>query len=352
MRMKWLLWAAVLLMLAAGVAVFAPFYREMNWFYSQGKVGSMVLEPRHYNMALAGLMLIESPQGQITLERGLHGWTIAELHGYPADEGRLAELLVRYMNTRLAHRVPVRFENLDRMSLLQKVENDWEFEPGRTAIVFTVAHGLNNSHKMMYQVLIGKHRPPRRPGPQAEQGTYVRYPGSNKVYLVAGDMWPELQAHRWLEPDLLPARLGETLSRVMLVHPEAPARVWARSRGQGGWQGPPAGFPLERLPALFTRLRPRTVAPPDAPAEALGRVQVVRYVLSARDGLTYHLTIGLEPGREDLHYVAASAEARPGSAEVLMERAERFNARFASYRVGVRPERARPLLQIAAMGTP
>lgn len=350
MRLKWLLWGAALLTLGAGVAVFAPFYRETNWFYSQGRVGRMVLEPRHYNMALAGVMLIESTEGQITLMRGPHGWTIAEQHDYPADEHKLADLLVRYMNTRLAHRVPVRFENLDQLSLLQKVENDWDFEKGRTAIVFTIAHGLNNAHKMMYQVLIGKHRPPQGPGPgpASQVGTYVRYPGSNKVYLVAGDLWPALQARAWLEPTLLPERLGETLTRVMLVHPERPARMWSRGLPPTGWQGPPIGFPLERLPALFTRLRPRAVAPPETPAEALGRVQVARYVLSARDGLTYHLTIGLTPGREGLHYVAVSAEARPGSAEVLTERAERFNARFAEHRIGVRPAQVRPLLQAAA----
>jgi Domain of unknown function (DUF4340) len=215
--------AVVLVCLAAGALVLDWYdrHRDSNEMLGHSLIGSE-------NLAPAGIVLIETPHGQVTMRRTDWGWELDELDGYAVDMAKLRGLLLRFAHTSVAQRVPVRPGQLGELGLLQKVENQWHFEAGRTASVFSVIHGLEFKHRMIYQVLVGNRR--------GEGGTYVRFPASNTAYLVAEDLMLDGRPEQWMEHRVFDPDDGAELSEVDIRRAGAAPLAFRRAARDGPWR--------------------------------------------------------------------------------------------------------------------
>lgn len=203
MRFRSLLLSTVCLCLLAAGSYYLDLYRHEP--EGSGMVGRPLLPDRH--LGKVAIVVLEGPEGQVTLRRTLEGWTVDEHQGRPADEAKLTALLHLLKSTTVDQRVPSSKENLATFGLLRKVENGWLFERGRTAKVISLYYGAESRNMLLYRLLVGKSRtvnpPEAKPGsmaPPSREGTYVRFPSTNQVYMVGVTLPLETDARAWVRP--------------------------------------------------------------------------------------------------------------------------------------------------------
>lgn len=342
MKASRLLWAVILIStLAAGAAAYDWYLQNRE---SPGLVGRPLIG--EVDLRHAGIVLIETAGGQVTLRRSPWGWTVDEQHGFAADTGKLRALLLRMAGTQLAQRVNVRPGRLGDLGLLQKVENEWRFEEGRTASVFTVTHGMDNRHRLMVQVLVGN----RRPG----LGTYVRFPEDNTPYLVAGALALDGDATHWIQRNVFAPDAAAAMAEIRVQAPGRRPLVFSRADAQAAWRlagakAAPQAAQVEALARTLGGLRVAAVGPqadegaaPPLPAGAA--TVAVRFF----DGRV--VTAQLHPD--------ATAQGRPAVLQARLDAAAatrevqrkvtKFNATFARRPVELDAAQAARLLQARA----
>ncbi len=333
---------AVTLVLVIAVAALMGY----DWFLAHRESpelsGRAVLGER--DLSGARLVLIETAAGQVTLRRSDGRWVVSEQADFPADTARLRSLLLTLRTATLMHRSRPTAEGLADLGLLQKIENDWRFEPGRTAGVLSLIHGEEQRHRLIVQVLLGNTRP--------SGGTYVRYPGSNTAYLIAPTVRLEGRPQRWIDARLFPMSLTETASTLRVMSAGTAALALRRTARDAPWRaeatqaaGRQAPHLLRALEAL--RIHRIAAAASDAVSSAPVATITVRTFTDVRYDLRLHAAHpDAAEARVELQAVVP-ARASAAAARQAQQVAQ-FQRRFSARRVYVARAQAAPLLQIAA----
>lgn len=339
MRMRHLVWAALLLAALASLQWtldWARRHRQSPGLVERYLIGSVRVDE-------ARIILVETPIGQVTLRHTAWGWVVDEQDGFAADVAKMRALLLRMAQTPIGQRVPIAPEQLGDMGLLQKVENQWRFEAGRTASVLTLVHGEKLSHRLIYQVLIGN---PRSDG----NGTYVRFPESHAVYLVPDRLELDGRAEAWIEHRVFEPDAAAAVREIRVRTGTAPLVTLMRAAAGHPWQMAGAAAPPapERLQELATALVELRIAAVSARGQA-GRGAPAAASVEVRffDGRS--ITLGFLPagagstaGRQAV--LAARLPAEQGD-RALRRQVEAFNRHFATRTVTLSAAQAATLLR-------
>lgn len=171
----------------------------------------------------ADLVLIETPGGQVTLRLDRGEWVVAEQQALPADVGRLRTLLRTLELTHMGPGMRVAQDELGRLALLEKHENEDRAEEGVTASMLSLVETRSGRDKSLYQLLIGKRHTPGG-------GTYVRFPGDRAVHLINADLSLDGNPAHWVRHRILPPSIQERLREIRVQLPHKPAfRLWRGS---------------------------------------------------------------------------------------------------------------------------
>lgn len=184
MKLSRLLTLTVLLVMVSGMALLIAYRERLG--PTRGVVGQTLMPP--INLGAAGLFVLEDHQGRVTIRWERERWRVDQQEGFQADVRKIRALLLTLLKTTVSERAAHNAMVLKKFSLLRKVENNWKLEAGKTGLVISIVHGLENRHQLIFRIIIGRERPIRQ-GIAVQKkgisgGTYIRYPDTTRVYLV------------------------------------------------------------------------------------------------------------------------------------------------------------------------
>jgi Domain of unknown function (DUF4340) len=338
MRFGTLLWVALLLVSLAATAL------TLDWFQRNregpGLLGHTLIGASR--LGQAGVVVIETFAGQVTLRRMPWGWGVDEQDGFSADIGLLRALLLRLATTPTTQRLRVGAKRLGELGLLEKIENDWRFEAGKTASVVSVIHDLEHQHRLIYQVLIGNLR-------VDGGGTYVRFPESSTAYLVGPDLVLDGRPEHWIDRRVFEPDDADDMRRIRIVPAQGPPLTLLRRAANRPWRLEGAGHApeaarLRELAGTLADLRIVGISKrgqAEGPPPGAARVQV-RF----RDGreVTLHLAAAPEPEGAGRPAVLSVRPAPDSAGDAAVWRGDAFRWRFAGRVVTLDAAQVRRLL--------
>jgi hypothetical protein len=260
--------------------------------------------------------------GEIMLERNDAGrWIYPEIYDYPADAGRIGELLATLADMQLREAKtsnPDLFERLD----LRPVDSD-EAESD----LVTLEDGEGET---IASLLVGKRRF-NAFGP-GKGGTYVRDPGTEQAWLADRELRIEEDRKLWLDRGIVDMDTDDVRT-VTITHPDGETlRVFRDSEDQENpsvadlpadaeLSSPDAARPVTTALALLELDAVEPAAGFDWPAEG-----VTRAVYSGFDGL--QVTVELFQ-RDEKYWARVEAAVAGDADELAPEAREAIEARVA-----------------------
>jgi Domain of unknown function (DUF4340) len=255
-----------------------------------------------------------------------HGdlWLVAEKGGYPADAGKVRQVVLTLAEMRLVEpktRLP---------SLYDRLEVD---DPGKGKS--TLVSVRDQSGKTLAQLIVGKRRFDRLGTGNA--GLYVRRPGDAQSWLASGSLDLAGDLAGWLDRQIvdIPDR---RIAKVVLTQPDGTRLVLSRAK-------PDAPFAIEGAPA-DTKLKSENA--PNEPAMALDGLNLDDVAPAAKmpvpisgvatasytmfDGLKIDLRLA-EHGKTDWIAIAATGTGKAASeAKQIAERVSGWSYAIPSYK--------------------
>lgn len=230
----------------------------------------------------------------VTLERGEDGWTVAQKSGYPADIGKLRQLLLA-----LAEATVLEQKTSDPESYAQLGVGD-EIEDDATGGWIGIA-GLAEPVRLVI-------------GEKARGGssTYARRGGEDTALLVSGNLDIDKQPIEWLRRDVLDVA-AESVQSVTIAHPGGGTlEVTKATRGLPDFsvEDIPAGQQLKSaaevnaVASALTGLRLEDVQP----ARDFAADESVRAIYRLFDGTVFTLDVAGQDERRLVHVDVAFDE--------------------------------------------
>lgn len=325
----------LLLVAAAAVAALAWYMHRAEragWRENAVPAGGKILGDFPVNDVAS--VTLTGPDGRVTLQRGVTGWSVAERAGYPADFERVASLVLGVSGLEALQSVPVGAADHGVLALRSGEEGIPREEAG------TLVELNDTAGRPLAALLVGKMHMTTAPGMPAEMGgtpggRYVMpAAGGGNAYLVA-ESFPGLETAP-------PVWIDKTF-----VRPGPPRRLevrskdteWVLSRAAAGAPWEMEGLRKNQsldatkaagLDAMLTGMAVADVAdgPDDARAKPLEE-NPVTVTADTFDGVRYVLTIGRGDGDNLPVKVAAgvlSNEAGPVTDEMKKAREEELAA--------------------------
>lgn len=244
--------------------------------------------------------------GRFTVARTDAGWTVPDRADFPADLGRVRELLIGLAEARVMETKTSNPELYPRLGVEDVTADSGE----GVRVVLT--------GPVTADVIIGN------PAATAGQGTYVRRAGEARSLLVSGELSPARRLDEWLDRDIVDIS-ADQVAAVTVTHPDGEVLSLAAGEG-GGMQigdipdgrsltSPSAADPVGRA---LTGLRFDDVRPADE-APAPETTTVARYTLADGRVLTARLWSGSDDERY-LRLAVAVGEETPAGEPADVER--------------------------------
>lgn len=299
-------WAVVAVALIA--AALFVLWREQSSGTAPARLGERLLPA--FPAADVAKVVITRGKDRATLVRGSGGaWTVEE-RGYPAEEDRVRDLLLKMRELKIAQVEPVAAAQRPRLELA-----DPGAEGGATQVEFFDAAG-----KSVGQLLVGKAYL-RRAGADTAgvpAGRYVLVKGDETSALMVGDTLPDLVAQPvpWLARAFL--RIDRARS-VSVAGPDG-APLWAieRDSDQGRWRfsdsrpGAPDEAKANQVARVFEAMGfTDVVGPMSAHAGKLDGASTV--TITTFDGFRYEAKIGGPATPEQRHFAVTVAGTPPAA---------------------------------------
>jgi hypothetical protein len=169
-------------------------------------------------------MTIASADGKVSLSRREGRWVVKERFDYPANFGRIAELVRTLKEAKMGSRFEGTAEVMARLAL--KDPDDPQAPQGQkgTRIVLK-----NDKEKVLASVLVGSVRKPEA-GARIAAGRYVRLGDSPAVYLIDEELlWGPQGPAAWLAKELVKVS-PEEVKRITCVTADGRRTVYAFER--------------------------------------------------------------------------------------------------------------------------
>jgi hypothetical protein len=253
----------------------------------------------------------------MTFIRDGDSWLVAEKGNYPADAGKISQMVRALADLTL---VEAKTQKPDFYPRLE-VEDPGS---GKSALVAV----KDKSGAAIAEAIVGKRRYDRLGG--GNDGVYLRKPGEAQAWLARGSLDPSGEPASWLDRQILDIS-EKKIAKVILTQPDGTRLVISRS-------APDAKFAVEDAPADTKFKSESTIGGPAAALETLDLEDVKpaaelpvpdKDVASASfrtfDGLTVDLRL---VERDKANWVAISA-AGSGAAEAEAKKLDDRMARWA-----------------------
>ncbi len=174
-------------------------------------------------------VVVKQADGDLTFDWDGKGWVVRDRKNYPAEDAKVAEVVLGIARMTKLEAKTAMAEKLDRLDL-----NDPKAKNSRAKEVLLV----DKDGKALADVIVGK----RKFSLGKEGGTYVRLPPNPQSWLALGDINVGAKPRDWLKRDIADIK-DRDVKRITVVHPDG-ERVIA------GRQAPTdPGFKYENLPA-------------------------------------------------------------------------------------------------------
>lgn len=278
-----------------------------------GALGQPIL--KGLQAASIAAISIREPGASLTLERKAQQWTVAERGGFPADVGKVRELVLKALELKVGQSEPIAAADRARLKL----------DDQGTQLEFRGADG-----KPLAQLIIGRkffRREPENPDRAVGDGRFVLLPDDAKmVYVVADPLTlASTKSADWI------SRTGFAAEKVKAMEVLlAAGERWKIERpgDNANWKLSPlrAGEKLDVMRANSASYSLNTVELADVAAPELqpadtGLDQPSATIVAATfDGLTYTVKLGKAAGDNVYASVAIAGEAKasgPDAAERL-----------------------------------
>ena len=268
-------------------------------------------------------IVIREPGATLTLARRAEGWTIAERANFPADTGKVRELVLAVLGLKVGQSEPLAEKDRARLQL----------DASGTRIELLGAGGAP-----LASLIVGKKffkREPRNPETAQADGRFVLVPGAESTALVVADALALATARSaaWISR----TGFGAELVRVLEVDFSA-AGKWriSRARDDAAWKLTPlyAGEKLDVIRAnsasySLHRVELADVAPTGLRPDETGLDKPITVVALTFDGLTYTIKLGKQRGEDYYATVWVSGEPKvtgPDAEKRARQLAERLLA--------------------------
>lgn len=265
---------------------------------------------------------IAGAEGSLVLRRDEGTWRIAELAGYPARDGLVADLLAQLAGLEAIYVSETRQPDYAGLALAAPEAGS----PG--AGVAIAVHGT--AEEPLARVVVGEHM--ATPGGTSLTNTAVRRGDDPRAWLVDAEIRVPVQPLAWTWPEIVDVPPSQVL-RIDLTTPEGERFVAARPEGRdvlqviegGGRAGADDLSTLEMMAAALESLRFEAVRQAE---QAPGDVRREWHsAITARDGLTYRTRLFEQ---QDAFWAAIAAEpAQEG--EATARAAAAFNQRHGGW---------------------
>jgi hypothetical protein len=318
--------AGVLLVLLAalgGGALLLQQQRGAERPAGAGALGQPVL--KGLKAADIAAIAIREPGATLTLQRKAGRWTIAERGGFPADLGKVRELVLKALELKVGQSEPIGDKDRARLKL----------DGSGTTLEFLGADG-----KPLARLAIGSKffkKEPENPARAIGDGRFVQLPEDPKSALVVSDplTLASTKSADWIE------RAGFAAEKVRSMETALPGEKWSieRARDDAGWKLSPsrAGEKLDTIRANSASYSLNSVGLSDVAAPGLKAAETgldrpfATIVARTFDGLAYTVKLGKPAGEDYYAAVAVAGEPKAGGADAA-ERQKALAARLPAER--------------------
>ncbi|MCX7847902.1 MAG: DUF4340 domain-containing protein [bacterium] len=295
-------------------------------------------------------IVVRTSEGTVTIGKEGGTWRVAEYYDYPANFGKVAELLQQVYEMKVGQHQRVRGGSLGRLRLVGPAAAGAEESGQGTAVQFFTKGGTP-----VFEMIVGNQkqraRDPRDPYSfAAPEGTYLRLASatagasarSETVLLVKDIIALPGSAEGWIERQVLNVP-AEQVREISVSPPGGEATTLWRTNSTDGFSisglGPTQQVNSATATSLAGALSYFTIQKVVAPAEAstnraLERAWSVR--VRTADGITYALRLADTNAadayaRLEVSYDASKAEVGAEGGDTAKEKADLLNARFGSW---------------------
>lgn len=312
-RKQFLLSLAVLVVLAAAGA-WVLLSERSAWNNTEARAGQKAIPG--LKIADVAEIAIEDSSGGVRLARGKDGWTVRERADFPADTGRIGELLVKLAELKIVQSEPLPADERAKFDLAEPAEKG----TAGAGVVLELKDGKGApSGRLLLGKQIFKSGELASLGARAEaSGRYVLAGADAGTMLAVAEPFARVVARPqdWLAKELLRVDVAKTISSTGADG----RRRWTVSRKTDGadWtlSGSKEKPDLQKATDLANALGWVDLADvvPDPAKVDTGLGRGVTIEAETFDGITYTLRIGNAAGED--YYVRYEVAGEPAKARV------------------------------------
>ncbi len=152
-------------------------------------------------------LVVKAQSGTMTIVRDGESWSVKEKHHYPANMGKIRDVLIGLGELKILEAKTKKPELYEKLGL-ENVEAEGSISTGVTI--------KDSTGTTLAEVIIGKQRPSK--GNSSQEEVYVRKIGDPQTWQAIGKFSVEKIPGEWLDKDLLEVET-QRVQRVRITHP-------------------------------------------------------------------------------------------------------------------------------------
>jgi Domain of unknown function (DUF4340) len=263
----------------------------------------------------------------MTFIRDGDSWLVAEKGNYPADAGKISQIVRAMADLTLVEAKTQKPELYPRL----EVEDP---TVGKSALVAV----KDKSGAAMAEAIVGKRRYDRLGG--GNDGVYLRKPGDAQAWLARGSLDPSGEPSSWLDRQILDIS-EKKIAKIILTQPDGTKLAISRST-------PDAKFAVEDAPADTKFKSETTTSGPAAALETLDLedvkpaaelsvpdTDVVNASFTTFDGMTVNLRLVELDKKDWVAISAAGSGAAEAEAKKLDDKLARWTYEIPAYKANL-----------------
>lgn len=299
----------ILTLIAAILTGLAMFLSTKRPAHSGVVVGKKVLPSLRVNDIQA--LEISSASETVTVTRTDGIWRVVNRHNYPADFGKIRDLLTKLADLKVLQSVRATVQQRRELHLLHGPAADASEQP-------TVLNMKDAAGQPVETLLLGKER--IRPSASPDPSPYGNFPdgrfiatGKGKIFLVGDTLTEAVTAPRsWMEDELLSIK-PEDIASIEVNGATNGTIMLTRTNGNASFTLPeiPDGkvadeSSLTRLSSSLSYLRFEDIADPSAAMDSTGLEKPVTFIARTFNGAAYTVSVGRSAAPDRKYYARFS----------------------------------------------
>lgn len=153
-------------------------------------------------------LVVKAQSGTMTIVRDGESWSVKEKHRYPANMGKIRDVLIGLGELKILEAKTKKPELYKKLGL-ENVEAEGSISTGVTL--------KDSAGTTLAEVIIGKQHPSK--GNPSKDEVYVRIAGDPETWLAIGKLSVEKIPIEWLDKDFLEVE-PKRVRRVNIIHPD------------------------------------------------------------------------------------------------------------------------------------